>query len=491
MAGVAELAREYGGIDGPRADHLKRLVRSWALLADLSFSDLLLFGRATLDSPDKLVLLGHVRPTTAQTIYRDDMVGELFQMSDVPVASVAFAKGCISEAQVVKPHQSQPVHVVAVPVRWEGELIAVLTRETLPPLARPASDLERTYSDVFNRLAHMIDAGTYPFSRDPDDQMKAPRVGDGVLVLDGDRRVEYNSPNAVSAMHRLGVHASAEGHVLSEIGVDDHFVRHAFATRSPVFAELERGPDVTVVLHCIPLLERGRVSGGLLLVRDISELRRRDRLLLSKDATIREIHHRVKNNLQTISSLLRLQSRRLENAEARAAVEESVRRIASIAVVHETLAQEITEESPFLDVVRPLVRMVEDGLSSPERPVRFRIEGDAGSLPAAVTTPLAVVLTELLQNAVEHGYSVRADASVGEVLVVLGREGNTVEVRVMDDGVGVPEGFSLQDAGGLGFTIVRTFVEHDLGGDIRIGPRADGLAGTEVALRIPVVSPVD
>ena len=99
-----------------------------------------------------------------------------------------------------------------------------------------------------------------------------------------------------------------------------------------------------------------------------------------------------------------------------------------------------------------------------------------------------MVLTELLQNAVEHGYSDRAGGDVGDVLVALGRDGGSVEVRVVDDGVGVPDGFSLHDAGGLGFTIVRTFVENDLGGEIRIGPRSDGLAGTEVSLRIPVVS---
>jgi two-component system, sensor histidine kinase PdtaS len=384
--------------------------------------------------------------------------------------------------------------VLAVPVRWDGEVIAIVTSETLPPLARPTSDLERTYIAVFHRLTRMIERGAYPFPREEDVQNKAPRVGDGVVVLDGDGRVEYNSPNAVSALHRLGVHVSAEGRPLGELGLDDQVVRTAFSSRTSHFAELERGPDITVVLNCIPLLERppiegsSIVTGALLLVRDISELRRRDRLLLSKDATIREIHHRVKNNLQTISSLLRLQSRRLESDEARAAVEESVRRSASIAVVHETLAQDITDEVPFLDVVRPLVRMVEEGLSSPERPVRFRIAGDAGPLPAAVTTPLAVVLTELLQNAVEHAYPLGERAAPGDVLVELGREGAVAIVRVVDDGVGVEPGFSLHDSGGLGLTIVRTFIENDLGGEIRIGPRPDG-QGTEVALRVPVPPP--
>ncbi len=485
MASIADLAREHCALDGPRIVHLQRLVRAWGLLADLSFSDLMLFGRSE-PNPGNLVLLGHVRPTTAQTIYRTDLVGGLFADADRPIAAQVFDRTRIAEGRIELVGSGE-VRVVAIPVRWRGEVIAVLTRESLLPLARPMSELERTYLTVFDRFARMVEAGAYPFARDPDDQYKAPRVGDGVLVLDAFGRVEYNSPNAVSALHRLGVHDNAEGFTLGELGIDDGVVRSAYSLRTHVIVEIERGHDVTVVLSCIPLVDRGTVSGGLVLARDISELRRRDRLLLSKDATIREIHHRVKNNLQTVSSLLRLQSRRLESPEARAAVEESVRRIASIAVVHETLAHAIGDEAPFVDVVRPLVRMVEEGLSSPDQPIHFTIIGDAGVLPAHIATPLAVVLTELLQNVVEHAYPMGHQTQPGQVLVELGREGATVRVRVVDDGVGVPSGFAIERAAGLGLTIVRTFVESDLGGTIEMRPRA-GASGTYCELLVPVTS---
>ena len=165
-----------------------------------------------------------------------------------------------------------------------------------------------------------------------------PRVGDGVRRSSTPRcGSQYSSPNGVSALHRIGVHANAEGMRLGELGLDEAPIRAAFAGPMPVTREVERGPEVTVVLRCIPLLADGEVTGAVVLLRDISELRRRDRLLLSKDATIREIHHRVKNNLQTISSLLRLQGRRLASPEAKAAIEESVRRVRSIALVHEIL----------------------------------------------------------------------------------------------------------------------------------------------------------
>jgi two-component system, sensor histidine kinase PdtaS len=254
----------------------------------------------------------------------------------------------------------------------------------------------------------------------------------------------------------------------------------------------------------------------VVLMRDVSDLRRRDRMLISKDATIREIHHRVKNNLQTISSLLRLHARRLASPEARAALEESVRRVRSIALVHETLSIGASQEVEFDQIVRPLVRMVEEGLGSEERPVRLEVQGDAGELRAEIATPLAVVLTELLQNAVQHGFptedrvpapvpaggpdgetaaeaaarvagqgelfdDVPSGRPVGRVVVSFANDGSELLVRVRDDGVGLPEGFTLYGPR-LGLTIVRTLVTTDLGGTIDMW--SDG--GTVVELRVPV-----
>jgi two-component sensor histidine kinase len=209
---------------------------------------------------------------------------------------------------------------------------------------------------------------------------------------------------------------------------------------------------------------------------------------MSKDATIREIHHRVKNNLQTISSLLRLQGRRLSSTEAKAAIEESVRRIRSIALVHETLSHETGEDVPFIEIVRPLVRMVEEGLVSPEEPVYFKVTGDAGELPAQLATPLAVVLTEALQNVVDHAYGGGDDGGPGQVVIDLANDGHELRVRVMDDGGGLPPGFSVETSTGLGLSIVRTLVTTELGGTIELytGDGPGGRPGTIVDIRVPL-----
>ena len=154
--------------------------------------------------------------------------------------------------------------------------------------------------------------------------------------------------------------------------------------------ELELG-DVAVFIRCIPLLDQGKATGALVLVRDVTDLRRRDRLLMGKDVAIREVHHRVKNNLQTISSLLRLQARRLPKGDARHALEEAERRVRSIAVVHEILSRDTADEVDFNDILPSLVRMAED-LSSTPTPVKVTWSGEAGEMGAQVATPLAVAL---------------------------------------------------------------------------------------------------
>ena len=175
--------------------------------------------------------------------------------------------------------------------------------------------------------------------------------------------------------------------------------------------------------------------------------------------------------------------------EAKAAVDESVRRIRSIALVHETLSREAGEDIPFIEIVRPLVRMVEEGYSSPDRPLHFKVSGDAGKLPATMATPLAVVLTELLQNVVDHAYRVTDDVMPGDATVELSNDGDQVRVRVTDDGVGVPVGFDLDATTGLGLQIVRALVGTELGGEIemRRGSGSGDRAGTVVELTVPIV----
>jgi len=494
MATLPELVRMHARYDASRIAHLQRLVASWNPIADLCFADLLLFVPVAGEGGRRFVIVGQVRPSTNQTLYRQDYVGELVDETSRPLIARALRTGEIVEGEIRVASIDERVRVLSIPVRVDGEVVAVCSRESRPSIGRQPGELERTYLSVFQRFARMMAAGTFPFATDDVVAEEAPRVGDGAIVVDAEGCVEYASPNAVSALHKMAIHVNAEGHRFSELGLQSTAVHNALTLGVPVTEEVEQENDVTVLVRCLPLMDDGTVTGGLVLLRDISELRRRDRLLVSMDATIREIHHRVKNNLQTISSLLRLQGRRLDSPEAKSAIEESVRRIRSIALVHEILSRESGDDVSFHEIVRPLVRMVEEAVQSPDRPVRFRVEGDAGRVPARVATPLAVVLAELLQNAVDHAFPEEGALAVDEVrvLVQLVNDGHELHVRVADNGVGLPDDFVLEQQSGLGLSIVRTLVMSQIEGSIDMRarrpdePPGGGGTGTVAELRVPV-----
>jgi two-component sensor histidine kinase len=244
------------------------------------------------------------------------------------------------------------------------------------------------------------------------------------------------------------------------------------------------GIDPVLILRAIPLRPFGEHIGSLVLVRDVTDLRRRDRELVTKDATIREIHHRVKNNLQTVAALLRLQARRLDVPEGREALEEAVRRVGTIAIVHETLSQAFDEFVDFDDVadrLRLMVVELGDGGGTQGQVTSCR-DGSFGVLTAEVATPLAMVLTELLQNAVEHAFG----GGAGMITVTPQRLEGRLRVIVADDGQGLPVGFDVAASTSLGLSIVRTLVESELGGRLGVGPPVTNGTGTRVTLDVPV-----
>jgi two-component sensor histidine kinase len=222
-----------------------------------------------------------------------------------------------------------------------------------------------------------------------------------------------------------------------------------------------RGASVS--LRAIPLIEAGQRVGAILLLRDVSELRRRERELLTRDATIREIHHRVKNNLQTVAALLRMQARRLPDSQGRAALDEAVRRVGTIALVHETLSQGFDETVDFDEIVaRGLADMVE--VATHGVPVRAERSGSFGRLRAEDATALAMVVTELVHNAISHGLARTGGAVTVRAVRSHDERDELLTVTVTDDGAGLPDGFDPSSSG-LGTQIVTSLVQ-DLRGRI-------------------------
>jgi two-component sensor histidine kinase len=498
---LSDLARNLTSLSGPDLEWLHSLVSDWQLLADLSFADLILWVpmRGTEDERRSgWVAVAQMRPTTGPTSFPDDVVGTGVTPGERPVLDTARAERRIHRESDPDWTSGVPVRAEAIPVTRNGRVIGVIERSTNLNGSRTPSRLELTYLAGADDLARMISEGLFPYPGHDSMLVRSPRVGDGMLRLDAGGRVTYASPNAQSAYRRLGFHADLVG---TELGIAtaqlvasaapgapvDESLMLVTRGRVPRETEIDAGGTAVLQLRSIPLVVAGQRTGALLLVRDVTELRRRERELLTKEATIREIHHRVKNNLQTVAALLRLQARRMSAPEARDALQEAVRRVGSIAIVHETLSH-APEEIVDFDEIADRVAMMAGEVSTPEVRVTPKITGQFGMLPSTVATPLAMVLTELLQNALQHGFgsapTLPAGADDGIVEVVAARAPELLTVTVTDSGAGLPPDFDLENTASLGLQIVRTLVEGELGGKISLRSRDGG--GTIAVVDLPV-----
>ena len=465
MSTLSDLVARHGALSAPDLEWLHLLVGDWQVVSDLAFADLVLW----LPTADEdFVAVAQCRPSTGATVHYDDVVGSRPSEGQRAQLRKALEEQVPQRSREPRWFGSYAVREEAVPVVRDGRSIAVLARQTNLGGARTPSRLELNYVEAADDLLGMVARGEFPAPDAPTGPRRgAPRVGDGLVRLNGEGEVLYASPNALSCFHRLGALGDLVGRSLVEVTADlidqdatvDESMPLVLMGRAPWRVDVEaRG--VALSLRALPLTEQGERTGAVLLCRDVSELRRRERELITKDATIREIHHRVKNNLQTVAALLRLQSRRMSSPEARDALGEAMRRVATIALVHETLSQTLDESVPFDDLVGRSLRLAAD-VATAGANVRTTVRGSFGAVPAEDATALALVLTELVTNAVEHGLAGRES---GTVEIIVEREGHDLRVEVVDDGAGLPEG---KGAGsGLGTQIVSTLVRNELRGSI-------------------------
>lgn len=473
---------------------LHLLVADGQLLADLAFADIVLWVPTT---DGGFVAVAHARPSSAATLFYRDFVGQPIKPEWRGQVTEAFETAQIVDTAAPDWYEETPTRVRAVPVVRRSspssghdrseEVIAVLTRHSNLSEARTPSRQELTFNQCANDIFAMIATGDFPDLSAPSGPRRgAPRASDGLLRLDVDGVVTFASPNGLSAFNRMGFQGELEGESLAEVTTGliaskqhvDESLPLVVSGRAPWRADIEaRG--VTVTLRTIPIKHRGERVGAAVFVRDTTEMRHQEQELITKDATIREIHHRVKNNLQTVASLLRIQARRAHSEDSKDALNQAMRRVAAIAVVHDTLSEGLDQIVDFDDVFDRVLLLVAEVASSHNTTVHPVKTGTFGTLPSAYATPLALALTELVTNAVEHGLAGRAD---GQVEISAKRKDGRLSIRVRDNGGGIPEG---KVGSGLGTQIVRTLIQGELGGTID-WHTLEG-EGTEVTIDVPLL----
>ena len=489
MSTLKELLKQHGRGNAAELEWLHMVVAEWQLISDLSMADLVLWVR---NAEGKFIAVGNSRPASALSIlYRD------IQGSEAPEPWVAGLEHAASTGLVFfspkTTYDSINSRLEVVPLRRPtsttdttevSEPIAFVSRHTQIDSVVAPNKISLNYVKAANDLLEMVAHGQFPdFGTPTASRRGAPRANDGMLRLDEEGKIVFASPNAVSALSRFGASGEIEGLSLSALvtrslkdGAVDESLPLVLTGRAAWRTDIE-SKTVTLSVRAIPIRHGQKRSGAIVLCRDVTELRRQEQELITKDATIREIHHRVKNNLQTVASLLRIQSRRSKNEEVRETLDQAMRRVSAIALVHDTLSEGTAQELNFDEVFDRVLMLTTEVATAHNTTVNTIIDGKFGQLRGQIATPLAVALTEIVANAVEHGLADRS----GAVHVNAERKPKKLDITVSDNGRGLAGG---ELGEGLGTQIIKTLIEGELRGSIKWFSPPDG--GTKVSISIPL-----
>jgi len=480
--------KPHVAIPEAQAVFLEALIDDWHILADLAFSDLILWVPGIDDN--QFYAIAQIRPATGPTALEDDVVADVISYDTEHLVTQAYLSHEICETSDNQLRAGIPVDVWAIPLMVHGKCWGIVERHTNQMGVRAPGELEDHYLETANILSKMAWRGCFPDQGHNRLTGISPRVGEGLILMDTSGVVEYASPNAVSVYRKMGLMSDLIGEkivpltssLMNRSGgpVDSSLATH-FKSRVSEETDIET-EHASVFMRILPLTDNHGRIGTLAVCRDTTEIRRKERQLVTKDATIREIHHRVKNNLQTVSALLRLQARRMKSTEAQGALEEAMARVQAIAVVHEILSYSMSGSVAFDDVADRLLMLTGD-LAAERGHVNVRRIGTFGEIPAEVATSLSLIVTELCQNAIEHGLI----AGTGTVIVAPQRKPDaSLEVAVIDNGQGLPEGFRVNDTArtSLGLSIVTTLLQ-DLHGEFQLIPNPEGV-GARAVVSVPL-----
>ncbi len=455
---------------------LQRISQIIPLLADLSRADILI---GILRTPQHIEIVQQARPHSIAPVHRKDLVGQYVTRNDANALFRAletrqFARGlCEYPPMELGGGEGGPAPVVqeAYPIEnAEGRVIAGMLIET----NLLESERLRRRSEVFQRALKVFQQGALRGEPAGIERLAPFGEHDGIIIADMEGTIRYMSGIATNLYRNIGYSEPLVGKPLSYLELqDDELVRRALTTRQCLQVETnERGR--VWIKKVIPLMRSERASlftqarvsvpWAFLLIRDETEARARERELAVQATMIKELHHRVKNDLQTVASLLRMQARRAHTPETKNALSEAVNRILSVAVIHEFLSVQDTHAINIREVAQRIIAQMQAGLLDPERQIRMTLEGPNIYLPARQATSCALVINELLQNALEHGYD--AQTTRGNISLTFEDQGDTVRLVIHDDGRALPPDFQLERVDSLGLRIVQMLVTQDLKGHV-------------------------
>ncbi len=462
-------------------DHIRRIDAALPITADVSRADLLLYVGL---SASALLVVRHVIPRSISSHYPEEISGRTLPAAEQPLVAHALAHGRGGRRQLEVVSSGAPVLQDVFPVYSpDGLVIAALVVET----NLFAHERHRRRDPAFRQAIIWLQTLCMRGEIRGAETLSRFGLYDGVYLVDRSRTIAYMSGIAVNFFRSIGLAVDMEGQQVAELEPDDNaLVDEVLQSHQCVEQRHETTDGRVWIRKAIPLAksstwawwrrrtprwaifrpaDRTTVDAVLVLIHNATDAVAKQRELNVKSAIIQEVHHRVKNNLQTLAAILRIQARRVRGEEARQQLSDAVNRILSVAVIHEFLSEDEHQPINIRDLCQRIAFQVRQVAGNPDQEIAIDITGPNIRLPAGQATPVAMVINELVLNALEHGLS---GHSRGRISIELAESGNTVCVAIRNSGSSLPIGFDPLHSPSLGLQIVQTLVRDDLKGELHI-----------------------
>ena len=498
--------RKYLALTEAEIAFIQTIEQQMSILADLSRADVLLYGRR---SEKEAVVLAHAQPHSIAHVYSRNQVERVVNLDEKEEVKRTLVYGSRRKEQGGYISEGAPVVKQALPIYFPPRICPSPCEEKQLHKPRVVAGLiivtnlleyerHRLRNKVFRQALKKLQTMVWCGQLQGVEALSPFGEQDGIIFTDREGIIRYVSGVANNLYRKLGYKDTLIGRHLSHLETEDEELRRlALAQNRCIEQETEEAGRVWI-RKVLPLVAypsvhwrwlkifkgamRERRYGVIITLHDDTESRRQDQELQIKNAMIQEVHHRVKNNLQTIAGLLRMQARRVESDEVRAVLGETLHRILSIAVIHEFLSNESSNIINVKEVSHKIVAQLRQGVLNPDQEIRFEITGESIYLPPRQATACSLIINELLQNAIEHGF---AHEKVGLIQINLEDSGDEAMISVIDNGTGLPGDFQMDQTKSLGLQIVRTLVESDLKGQIQLSNSVHNDKGLSVNITFP------
>lgn len=465
---LEQLCNIYTELKSEDINILKKVYSTLQIYADLSNANMYI--DCKMKGNDQAIVVGEASPRTSDSVYNNTLVGKIVFESFEPAVFYSFRNGKKSLISQAVTQDGRIVEQSVVPIKNDvHQIIGVLIQEKEVSQQSLVSSEQQKYTFGQETLSTMFgdSMGDMP--------IVSNLLMESLLLTDNENKLMYANPAGVKFIIEMSQTEKIQHKNLVELMP---FLKPVYDSKEDVFVFDMTLDKKNLVVKKVKLRNTEQHKGTLLIIQDITELRTKEKELMMKSFVIQEIHHRVKNNLQTVASLLRLQMRKGFTEEIKAYFEDTLNRIYSISSVYELILANEDAEDDDVNIVE-LTRKVCSTmvLNELHKNINLIIQSNGNRIltSSRKAVSIALIVNELVQNSLKHAFP---EEMQGEILVNFFSGKEFLELHISDNGVGLNEAKSS-----LGLEIVQNLVVNDLNGEFRFLPT---VLGAHAVISFPV-----